>query len=82
MKSNLGPDRATRLRRLGRAVYLVGILLPLLLIGGLKFTAPEIEALSPLVASTPWLSWLHSIYSVRPDLPISSESSRSPLQFC
>lgn len=62
MKLILGRESAGRLQRWGRIVSLVGILLPLLLIGGLKFTEPEIEALSPLIASTPWLSWLHSIF--------------------
>jgi reactive chlorine resistance protein C len=62
MKTILGIDGATRLQRWGRVVSLVGVLLPLLLIGGLKFTEPEIEALSPLIAGTPWLSWLHSVF--------------------
>ena len=29
------------------------------LIGGMKFTAVEIEALRPLISGTPWLAWLY-----------------------
>ena len=47
------------LRRIGRSVALMGVVLPLLLIGGLKFTQPEIEALRPLIGGTPWLAWLY-----------------------
>lgn len=47
--------------RLGRAVALVGVAAPLLLIGGMKFTAVEIEALRPLIAGTPWLAWLYPV---------------------
>jgi uncharacterized membrane protein YkgB len=49
----------TLLTRGGRAVALAGVVLPLLLIGGLKFTQPEIEALRPLIGGTPWLAWLY-----------------------
>ena len=43
------------LRRLGYAVAVIGMVLPLLLIGALKFTQPEIEGLKPLIGSAPWL---------------------------
>jgi uncharacterized membrane protein YkgB len=36
--------------------------LPLLLIGGLKFTQTEVEALKPLVGGTPWLAWLYPAF--------------------
>jgi uncharacterized membrane protein YkgB len=49
----------TVLTRSGRAVALAGVVLPLLLIGGLKFTRPEVEALQPLIDGTPWLAWLY-----------------------
>ncbi|TIL38940.1 DUF417 family protein [Mesorhizobium sp.] len=47
------------LAAVGRAVTLLGVVLPLLLIGILKFTAIEIEALRPFVENTPWLAWLY-----------------------
>ena len=46
-------------QRIGRTIALIGIILPLLFIGGLKFTAPEIEALKPMVSGAPWLAWLY-----------------------
>jgi uncharacterized membrane protein YkgB len=36
--------------------------LPLILIGGLKFTQFEIEALKPLIGSAPWLSWMYAAF--------------------
>jgi len=44
-----------------RGVSLAGVVLPLLLIGILKFTQYEIDALKPLIAGTPWLAWLHPV---------------------
>lgn len=38
---------ADMVQRAGRMVALAGVMLPLLLIGGLKFTRFEIEALKP-----------------------------------
>ena len=49
------------IQRTGRAVALVGAVLPLLLIGILKFTQVEIEALKPLIGGTPWLAWLYPV---------------------
>lgn len=51
-----------RLAALGRAVALAGIVLPLLLIGVLKFTSIEIEALKPFIGNTPWLAWLYPAF--------------------
>ncbi|MCV3210383.1 YkgB family protein [Mesorhizobium sp. YC-39] len=51
-----------RLTALGRAVALSGVVLPLLLIGILKFTSIEIEALKPFVENTPWLAWLYPAF--------------------
>lgn len=46
----------------GRAVALAGVVIPLLMIGTLKFTAIEIEALRPVIGGTPWLSWLYRVF--------------------
>lgn len=51
-----------RLTAVGRAVTLLGVVLPLLLIGILKFTAIEIEALKPFIENTPWLAWLYPAF--------------------
>lgn len=58
----LGTDAAASIQRLGRVVALVGVVLPLLLIGGLKFTQLEVEALKSLIGGTPWLSWMYSVF--------------------
>ena len=53
---------APRLQSVGRNLALIGIILPLLLIGGLKFTTPEIEGIKGLLSATPWLSWLLAVF--------------------
>lgn len=47
--------------KVGKAVVLAGVVLPLALIGVLKFTQIEIEALKPLISGTPWLAWLYAV---------------------
>ncbi|MFA4938856.1 DUF417 family protein [Brevundimonas sp.] len=47
---------------LGRPIALAGVVLPLALIGALKFTQFEIEALKPLISGTPWLAWLYPVF--------------------
>ena len=49
-------------QRIGRLVATIGAVLPLLFIGSLKFTQPEIEALKGLIGATPWLSWLYPVF--------------------
>lgn len=56
------PQHAAAITRAGRAVALIGVFLPLLLIGILKFTQIEIDALKPLFANTPWLAWMASVF--------------------
>lgn len=46
----------------GRLIALAGVFLPLFLIGILKFTQVEIDALKPLVSGTPWLAWLYAVF--------------------
>lgn len=56
------PGLAWAIRRIGKAVALMGLVLPLLLIGGLKFTQVEIEALEPMIGGTPWLAWMYPVF--------------------
>ncbi|WP_222183255.1 YkgB family protein [Geminicoccus harenae] len=56
------PEHAEHLRSAGRAVALTGIVLPLAMIGILKFTQIEIDALKPLISGTPWLAWLYPVF--------------------
>jgi len=50
-----------RLAKVSRTIALAGVVLPLLLIGLLKFTQIEVEALKPLISGTPWLAWLYPV---------------------
>ncbi|QQP93825.1 DUF417 family protein (plasmid) [Skermanella sp. TT6] len=52
----------SRLTVTGRGVALAGVVLPLFLIGILKFTQVEIDALKPLIGGTPWLAWLYPVF--------------------
>ncbi|MBA1275452.1 DUF417 family protein [Stutzerimonas azotifigens] len=51
-----------KLAKISRAIALTGVVLPLLLIGLLKFTQVEVEALKPLISGTPWLAWLYPVF--------------------
>ena len=53
---------ASRITAIGRTVALAGVILPLFLIGILKFQQVEVEALMPLINGTPWLSWLYPVF--------------------
>ncbi len=57
-----GTGVAQSVQRAGRVVALVGVVLPLLLIGGLKFTQLEVQALKPLIGGTPWLAWMYPVF--------------------
>jgi uncharacterized membrane protein YkgB len=57
-----GLDLAHAIGSAGRAVALSGVVLPLFLIGILKFTQIEVEALKPIIGGTPWLSWLYPAF--------------------
>lgn len=55
-------DSAAALAVAGRVVALAGVVLPLLMIGVLKFTQIEIDALKPIIGGTPWLAWLYPVF--------------------
>jgi uncharacterized membrane protein YkgB len=54
-------SRAAPLEHAGRAVTLIGVVLPLVLIGHSKFAAFEVEALKPLIGGAPWLAWMYAV---------------------
>jgi reactive chlorine resistance protein C len=56
------PDLPDRITSAGRAVALAGVVLPLVLIGILKFTQYEIDGLKPFIGGTPWLAWLYPVF--------------------
>lgn len=53
------------LERLGVHISRYGLVLTLLLIGVLKFTAGEAQGIQPLVASSPLMFWLYRIFSLQ-----------------
>lgn len=55
-------DLQARVLVAGRLIALAGVFLPLFLIGILKFTQIEIDALKPLISGTPWLAWLYVVF--------------------
>ena len=61
-RKSVYPAHVTKLETTGRVIALTGVVLPLLLIGILKFTQIEIEALKPLINGTPWLAWLYPVF--------------------
>jgi len=50
------------LKAAGGLIALLGVALPMLMIGLLKFTSIEVRALIPLISNTPWLAWLHLLF--------------------
>jgi reactive chlorine resistance protein C len=56
---------ADRLRMIGTNVARYGLVIVLLWIGGMKFTAYEAQGIEPLVANSPLMSWVYNILSVR-----------------
>jgi reactive chlorine resistance protein C len=70
---NPQPDRrppptsslADRTEAVGRHAVRYGLVLVLLWIGGMKFTAYEAEGISGFVSNSPLMSWAYSVFSVR-----------------
>ena len=58
----LDPALVRKIGQAGRAIAFAGVLLPLVMIGALKFTQIEVEALKPLINNTPWLAWLYLVF--------------------
>lgn len=55
----------TSLEKLGMRVSRYGLVITLLLIGALKFTAGEAQDIQPLVASSPLMFWLYKVFSLQ-----------------
>lgn len=60
--ASLPTQVASKALAAGRGIAFAGVVLPLVLIGALKFTAIEVEALKPLISNTPWLSFLYGLF--------------------
>jgi reactive chlorine resistance protein C len=58
-------ETKTILEKVGIHVSRYGLVVTLLLIGVLKFTAREAQGIQPLVASSPLMFWLYSFFSLQ-----------------
>ena len=56
---------AQNVQAFGRHAARYGLVLILLWIGGMKFTAYEAEGISGFVANSPLMNWAYSVFSVR-----------------
>ena len=56
---------AQTVEALGRHTARYGLVLALLWIGGMKFTAYEAEGISGFVSNSPLMSWAYSVFSIR-----------------
>jgi len=65
VKALMRANSRTSLERLGIHVSRYGLVITLLLIGVLKFTAGEAQGIQPLVANSPLMFWLYRIFSLQ-----------------
>jgi uncharacterized membrane protein YkgB len=54
-----------RISKTAHVVIRVGVILPLLFIGILKFSAAEAAGIQPLVQHSPFMNWMYSVWSVQ-----------------
>src|SRR5262245_9654748 len=52
---------AERLKRIGTRITRYGLVIVLLWIGGMKFTAYEAQGIEPLVANSPLMGWVYEL---------------------
>lgn len=57
--------RVVAIEDVGKAIVRWGVVLVLVWIGGMKFTAYEAMAIRPLVAHSPLVSWVYDVLTVR-----------------
>jgi reactive chlorine resistance protein C len=65
MKATRHDQTSASMEKLGIHVSRYGLVVTLLLIGVLKFTAGEAKGIQPLVASSPLMFWLYRIFSLQ-----------------
>jgi len=65
LKALMQAKPRTSLENLGVHISRYGLVVTLLLIGTLKFTAGEAQGIQPLVVNSPLMSWLYRILSVQ-----------------
>lgn len=59
------PTRGITIQAIGANVIRYGLVLVLAWIGAMKFTAYEANGIQPLVANSPFMSWLYQIFSTQ-----------------
>ncbi len=64
-KATLRNQSRISLEKLGIYLSRYGLVVTLLLIGVLKFTAGEAQGIQPLVASSPLMFWLYKVFSLQ-----------------
>ncbi|MFJ4442236.1 DUF417 family protein [Pseudomonas sp. NPDC089422] len=52
----------SQLQATGSLIAMLGVALPMFMIGLLKFTTIEVQELVPLISNTPWLAWLYVLF--------------------
>jgi uncharacterized membrane protein YkgB len=65
LESSLSARARFGLEAIGIAISRYGLVLVLLLIGLLKFTAAEAAGIQPLIAHSPLMSWMYAVLGVR-----------------
>jgi reactive chlorine resistance protein C len=65
LKTDEAAETANKIQLTGEYIIRYGLVLVLLWIGAMKFTAYEAEGIKPLVATSPLMSWLYSVLSLQ-----------------
>ncbi len=65
MEHARNPDLGRTLEDVGAKIIRYGLVVILLWVGALKFTAYEAEGIQGLIANSPFMSWMYSVMSVR-----------------
>jgi len=60
-----GYEIGGRLERIGTAMLRYGLVAILLMIGAMKWTPAEAEAIRPWVTNSPFLSWIYHVFSIQ-----------------
>lgn len=58
-------ERVVSIEDVGKAIVRWGLVVVLAWIGGMKFTAYEAMGIQPLVAHSPFISWMYDFLSIR-----------------
>ena len=58
-------ERVVSIEDVGKAIVCWGLVVVLVWIGGMKFTAYEAMGIQPLVAHSPFISWMYNFLSIR-----------------